>query len=132
METYMVTQPTLRGNNFAVSRDLSPTFVPVETLKPLGRDTRKHSPAQIRKIQASIEQFGIVLPIVVDPAGRVVGGWAVVLAARKLGLLELPAVTITDLDEAHERMLRLSLNRIGEDASWDPEVSGWSSQKLSR
>jgi hypothetical protein len=31
----MVTQPTLRGNNFTVSRDLSPTFVPVETLKPL-------------------------------------------------------------------------------------------------
>ena len=81
-------------------------------------NTRQHRSV---RFQASIEQFGIVLPIVVDPAGRVVGGWAVVLAARKLGLLELPAVTITDLDEAHERMLRLSLNRIGEDASWDPE-----------
>jgi hypothetical protein len=110
----------LRGNNLAVSRDLNPTFVPVETLKPLGRETRKHPPAQIRKVQVSIERFGIVLPIVVDSAGRVIDGWAVVLAARRLGLLELPAVTITDLDEADERMLRLSLNRIGEDASWDP------------
>jgi DNA methylase len=116
----MATQPTLRGNNFAISRDLNPTFVSVEALKPLGRETRKHPPAQIRKVQVSIERFGIVLPILVDPAGRVIDGWAVVLAAKKLGLLELPAVTISDLDEADVRMLRLSLNRIGEDASWDP------------
>jgi hypothetical protein len=40
-------------------------------LKPLGRQTRKHPPAQIRKLQSSIEQFGFVLPIVVDAEGRV-------------------------------------------------------------
>ena len=120
----MATQPTLRGNNFIVSRDLTPTYVPVKDLKLLGRETRKHPPAQIRKVQANIQQFGIVLPIVVDPAGRVIDGWAVVLAAKNLGLLTLPAVTITDLDEAHVRMLRLSLNRIGQDASWDPESLG--------
>jgi hypothetical protein len=71
----MATQPTLRGNNFAISRDLNPTFVSVEALKPLGRETRKHPPAQIRKVQVSIERFGIVLPILVDPAGRVIDGW---------------------------------------------------------
>ena len=54
----METQPMLGGNGFAVSRNLNPNLVRVETLKPLGRETRKHPPAQIRKLQASIEQFG--------------------------------------------------------------------------
>jgi uncharacterized membrane protein len=48
----------LSGNGFAVSRNLNPNLVRIETLKPLGRETRKHPPAQIRKLQASIEQFG--------------------------------------------------------------------------
>jgi hypothetical protein len=55
------TPPMLRGNGFAVSRNLNPNLVGVETLKPLGRENRKHPPAQIRKLQASIEQFGFVL-----------------------------------------------------------------------
>jgi DNA modification methylase len=115
------TQPTLRGNGYAISRNLNPNLVRIETLKPLGRETRKHPPAQIRKLQASIDQFGFVLPIVIDAAGRVIAGWALAVAAKKLGLAEVPAVTITDLDEAHVRMLRLALNRLSEDARWDPE-----------
>jgi hypothetical protein len=71
----METQPMLCGNGFAVSRNLNPNLVRVETLKPLGRETRKHPTAQIRKLQASIEQFGFVLPIVIDATSRVIAGW---------------------------------------------------------
>src|SRR5271156_4496006 len=117
----MKTQPTLRGNGYAVSRNLNPNLVRIETLKPLGRETRKHPTAQIRKLQASIEQFGFVLPIVIDAAGRVISGGALALAAKKLGLAQVPAVTIADLDEANLRLLRLALNRLSEDARWDLE-----------
>ena len=48
-----------------------------------------------------------------------VAGWGLVLAARKMGLLQVPAVTIDDLDEAKLRLLRLALNRLGEELSWD-------------
>src|SRR3984893_14422907 len=109
------------GNGFAVSRNLNPNLVRVETLKPLGRETRKHLPAQIRKLQASIEQFGFVLPIVIDAASRVIAGWGLALAAKKLGLPEVPAVTIADLD-AKLRVLRLALNRLSEDSRWDVEA----------
>ena len=44
------------------------------------------------------------------------------LAARQLGLSEVPAVSLTDLSEAELRMLRLALNRITEDAAWDREA----------
>jgi hypothetical protein len=111
--------PVPGGNGYAVSRDLNPKLVNVASLKPLGRQTRKHPPAQIRKLQSSIEQFGFVLPIVIDADSRVVAGWGLVLAAKKLGLTEVPAVIIEDLDEAKLRLLRLALNRLGEESSWD-------------
>src|SRR5262249_37587698 len=55
----------------------------------------------------------------IDPEQRVVAGWGLVLAARQLGLPEVPAVTLTDLSEAELRALRLALNRITEDSDWD-------------
>ena len=110
----------LRRNGYVTSRNLSSRLVPVETLKPLGRESRKHPASQIRKLGESIEQFGFVLPIIVDTADRVVAGWGLVLAARRLKLSEIPAVTIVDLDEARLLSLRLALNRLGEDSSWDP------------
>ena len=115
-------QPMLGGNGFAVSRNLNPNLVRVESLKPLGRETRKHPPSQIRKLQASIEQFGFVLPVVIDVDSRVIAGWGLVVAAKRLGLTEVPAVTIADLDEAKLRTLRLALNRLGEDSGWDVDA----------
>ena len=114
----------LRRNGYVTSRNLSSRLVPVETLKPLGRESRKHPASQIRKLGESIEQFGFVLPIIVDTADRVVAGCGLVLAARRLKLSEIPAVTIVDLDEARLRSLRLALNRLGEDSSWDPAALG--------
>jgi 16S rRNA G966 N2-methylase RsmD len=110
------------SNGYPLSRDLTPQPIPVEGCKPLGRETRKHSPQQLRKLAASIERFGFVLPILIDAERRVVGGWGLVLAARRLGLAEVPAVSLTDLCEPELRMLRLALNRIADDSTWDPET----------
>jgi len=110
------------SNGFALSRDLTPTLVALDSLRPLGRETRTHPLRQIRKLQASLEQFGFVLPIIVDADRRVVAGWGLAQAARRIGLAEVPAVTITDLDDPKLRLLRLALNRLGEDADWDLEA----------
>src|SRR5215471_20866269 len=106
--------PLARGNGYAVSRDLHPRLIDVDRLRPLGRPTRK--------LQASIEQFGFVLPIVIDEIDRVVAGWGLVLAAGKSGHGQVPAVTLSGLREAELRTLRLALNRLGEDSSWDTDV----------
>src|SRR5260370_38391880 len=91
-------QPKLGGNGFAVSRNLNPNLVRVESLKPLGRETRKHPLSQTRKLQASIEQFGFVLPVVIDVDSRVIAGWGLVDAAKRLGLTEVRAVAIAHLE----------------------------------
>jgi DNA methylase/ParB/Sulfiredoxin domain len=110
------------GNGYVFSRDLTPQLVPIASCKPLGRESRKHPPQQVRKLAASLDRFGFVLPILIDPDGRVVAGWGLVLAARQLGLGEVPAVSLTDLCEAELRVLRLALNRITDDAAWDGET----------
>ena len=108
-----------RGNGYAIARDLTPRLFPVASLKPLGRETRRHPAAQVKKLAASLDRFGFVLPVVIDADQRVVAGWALILAALQLGLADVPAISITDLPEAELRVLRLALNRMSEDANWD-------------
>ena len=111
-----------RGNGYALSRDLAPRLVPLAECKPLGRETRKHPPQQVRKLAASLSRFGFVLPILIDAERRVVAGWGLVLAARQLGLSDVPAVSLTDLSDGDLRMLRLALNRITDDSAWDRDA----------
>jgi len=101
---------------------LNARLVPVASCKPLGRQTRKHPPQQVRKLAASLGRFGFVIPILIDRDNRVVAGWGLVLAARQRGLDEVPAIVVTDLSEAELRALRLALNRITEDSAWDREA----------
>jgi ParB-like chromosome segregation protein Spo0J len=90
------TTPVAVGNGYVISRDLNPRLVSVAGLKPLGRETRKHPPEQVRKLAASLKEFGFVFPVLTGRDGRVVAGWAVVLAARQLSIDKVPAVSLTD------------------------------------
>lgn len=102
-------------------RDLASQPVEVKALSPLGRETRKHPATQIQKLARNLDRFGFVLPVVIDEKSRVIAGWGLVLAALRLELPEVPAVTISDLGEAELRALRLSLNRLGEDSDWNQQ-----------
>jgi hypothetical protein len=64
----------VRGNGYILSRDLNPKLVSIASCKPLGRETRKHPPGQVRKLAASLDRFGFVLPVLIEPQGRVVAG----------------------------------------------------------
>ena len=109
-------------NGHTLSRDLTPDLVSIADIKALGRATRKHPAHQVRKLATSLERFGFVLPILIDSDGRLVDGWGLVLAAQQLGVEAVPAITVSDLPEAELRSLRLALNRMTEDAVWNPEA----------
>jgi len=105
-------------------RDLTISYKPLAELKPpLGRAIRRHSPAQIQKIIASLQIYGVAMPIPIGPDGTVIDGWGVVLGARQLGWREFPVVCVRDLSDAKLRALRIALNKIPEHANWnDPEL----------
>jgi len=50
------------------------------------------------------------------------GGPHSLLAARKLGLFEVPVHVAADLTEAQCRAYRIADNRVGEEARWDDEL----------
>lgn len=56
---------------------------------PYGRNPRKNE-AAVAKVAASIREFGFRQPIVVDKDMVMIAGHTWLLAARKLGLKEVP------------------------------------------
>ncbi|WP_260596653.1 DNA modification methylase [Sphingomonas endolithica] len=70
-------------------------------------------------MQASISRFGLILPILIDQDGTIIGGEGVFEIAKECGFTEVPTIRIDHLDEVNTRLLRLALNRIAEESSWD-------------
>jgi DNA modification methylase len=92
---------------------------PVETLIPYARNPRTHSDAQIAQIAASIVEFGWTNPILVDGESGVIAGHGRLLAARKLGLSEVPVIELAHLSAAQKRALVIADNRIALEGEWD-------------
>ena len=91
----------------------------VEALIPYARNPRTHSDAQVAQIAASIVEFGWTNPILVDGDNGVIAGHGRLLAARKLGMTEVPVIELAHLSVAQKRALVIADNRIAIDAGWD-------------
>ncbi len=96
----------------------------VDALIPYARNAKQHSEAQVAQIAASIREFGWGAPILIDGQNNVIAGHGRLLAARKLGLLEVPVVPMEHLTDTQRRALILADNKIGENASWEDELLG--------
>ena len=97
---------------------------PVDVLIPYARNAKQHSDAQVAQIAASIREFGWGAPILVDGQNNVIAGHGRLLAARKLGLAEVPVVPMAHLTDTQRRALILADNKIGENAKWDDDLLG--------
>ena len=95
---------------------------PTERLKPYPGNARTHSDAQIRQIAASITEFGWTNPILVDAADGIIAGHARWLAAKKLGMKEVPVIVLGHLSEAQRRALVIADNQLALNAGWDEEL----------
>src|SRR5580704_379289 len=69
----------------------------IDKLIPFARNPRTHSEAQIAQIAASIAEFGFNNPILVDTKAGIIAGHGRLLAARKLGLSEVPVIVLDHL-----------------------------------
>jgi DNA modification methylase len=92
---------------------------PVDKLQPYDRNARTHSPEQVAQIAASIVEFGFLNPILVDSSAGIVAGHGRLLAARKLGLAEVPVVVLDHLSETQRRAYIIADNKLALNAGWD-------------
>lgn len=96
--------------------------MPIQELVPYAQNARTHSEAQITQIAASILEFGWTNPILVDGANGVMAGHGRLLAARKLGLREVPIIEIGHLTPEQKRAYIIADNKLALNAGWDPEL----------
>jgi len=95
---------------------------PVEKLIPYARNARTHSAEQVAQIAASIAEFGWTVPILAGADGIVIAGHARLLAARKLGMTEVPVIVLDHLTPSQRRALVIADNRLALSAGWDEEM----------
>ena len=94
----------------------------VEKLTPFTKNARTHSEAQIAQIAASILEFGFNAPILVDSNSGVIAGHGRLLAARKLGMVEVPVIVLDHLSEIQKRAYIIADNKLALNAGWDEEL----------
>jgi DNA modification methylase len=64
------------------------------------------------------------MPVVADHAGQIVIGHARVLAAKKLGMQRIPVVEIRHLSKGQLKALRITDNKLAQNAHWDERLLG--------
>src|ERR1039458_5063266 len=84
----------------------------INRLVPYAKNARTHSPEQVAQTAGSIVEFGFVNPILVDTNNGIIAGHGRLLAARQLGLAEVPVVVLDHLTEKIGRAHILSDNRL--------------------
>ena len=97
-------------------------YFPVANLIPYARNARTHSDAQVAQVAASIREFGWTNPVLIDPEGGIIAGHGRVLAARKLGMADVPCITLGHLTETQRRAYILADNKLALGAGWDEEM----------
>jgi DNA modification methylase len=102
----------------------------VAALVPYARNSRTHSDAQVAQIAASIREFGWTNPVLIDGADGIIAGHGRLLAARKLGLTEVPCIVLDHLSETQKRALIIADNKLALNAGWDSEMLGLELQEL--
>jgi DNA modification methylase len=84
----------------------------------------------VAQIAASIREFGWTNPVLIDGADGIIAGHGRLLAARKLGLTEVPCIVLDHLSETQKRALIIADNKLALNAGWDSEMLGLELQEL--
>ena len=91
-------------------------------LEPYARNSRTHSKEQIDQIIKSINEFGWTNPILISEKNDIIAGHGRVLAAQKIGMIEVPCIQLNNLTEIQRRAYVMADNKLALNASWDDEL----------
>lgn len=106
-----------------VPEDLRAHMAPTSSLVPYVGNAKRHPDWQVEQIARSIEAFGFSDPIAVwhDVAGHpvIVEGHGRLLAAKRLGIGEVPVIRLDHLDEEGRRAYTLAHNKLTMNTDYD-------------
>jgi DNA modification methylase len=94
----------------------------VTDLIPYIANSRTHSDAQVAQIAASIKEFGWTNPILVSGDDSIIAGHGRLMAARKLGMEEVPVIVLDHLSKSQQRALVIADNQLALNAGWNMDM----------
>jgi len=102
-------------------RQLKIEYLETDNLIPYINNPRINGNA-VDAVAGSIAEFGFRNPIIIDKDNVIIAGHTRLLAAKKLGLTEVPVVRADDLTEAQVKAYRIADNKTAELSEWDTEM----------
>jgi len=94
----------------------------IEKLIPYARNARTHSDEQVGQIAASIREWGWTTPVLVDEDGGIIAGHGRTMAAKRLGMCEVPVMVARGWSDAKKRAYVLADNKLALNAGWDDSM----------
>lgn len=96
--------------------------LPIDSLVPFARNSRTHSDLQVAQIAASMLEFGFTNPVLTGNDLDIIAGHGRVLAARSLGMTEVPVIRLGYLTAAQKRAYVIADNKLALNAGWDEDL----------
>lgn len=103
--------------------ELKVVKVPTDKLREYKNNSKLHPSFQIEQIVSSIEEFGFVSPILAwhneNDEPEIIAGHGRLMAARNLGVAELPVIFLDHLSDEGRRALTLIDNQLTMNSGFD-------------
>jgi DNA modification methylase len=109
-------------NKFHDNIKLNCLYIDPARLLPPARALRKYSKRQTAVLKASVSEYGFIRPILTDGDYRIIAGHGAWLAAKELGLAEVPIVIAEHLTPEQARLYAMMDNRSAELSTWDDDL----------
>ena len=97
-------------------------YVPLGSITPYEGNAKLHPQEQIDQIKKSIELLGFDDPIAVWRNNEIIEGHGRYIAARQLGLKEVPIIRLDDLTDEQRRAYTLIHNQLTMNSGFDIEM----------
>ncbi len=91
-----------------------PTMTNIVYLKPFPTNVKVHPTEQIHDLMKLIEMVGFKDPIVIDKDNMIWAGHARLIAAKNLGMEQVPTVQLEGLSEDQKKVFLLMDNKVNE------------------
>lgn len=90
----------------------------IRNIKPYKNNPRRND-AAVEFVKKSIQEFGYLVPIVIDKNNEIVAGHTRYKALKQLGIQEVPCVIADELTDEQVKAFRIADNSVSDVAEWD-------------
>ena len=93
----------------------------VDDLIPYENNPKNHPANQIDQIVDSINEWGWTMPLLIDDQNNVIAGHGRLLAAKKLGINEVPCIVAREWSDEKKKAYCIADNKLTENSTWSKD-----------